>query len=78
MYHARHVNRKKEVVNVMFIPSYIPQNRIIAAFLYHTRKNIKIIRIELKHKLQQKQQQVKQHNGEEGPQKRAQRRIQLV
>jgi len=39
----------------MFMPSYIPQNRNVAAFLYHTRKNIKIIRIEMKQKLQQKQ-----------------------
>ena len=55
MYHARHVTRKKEVVNIMFILSHTQQNRKFVAFLYDTQKNIKIIGIELKqgHKQQQ-------------------------
>jgi uncharacterized protein (DUF952 family) len=59
----------------MFILSHTQQSRNVAAFLYHTQKDIKIIEIELK---QQKQQQVNWHKSENGPQKTAQRRFQLV
>jgi hypothetical protein len=60
----------------MFILSHTQQNRNVAAFLYHSQKNIKIIRNELKQG--QKQQQVNWYNNEEVPQKTAQRGIQLV
>ena len=46
-YHDRHVTRKKEVVEVKFIPSHIQQNRKVAVFLYHTQNNIKPLAPEL-------------------------------
>jgi hypothetical protein len=55
MYHARHVIGKKEVVIVKFTLSHNQQNRKVADFLYHTQKNIKIIRTELKEQEQQQQ-----------------------
>jgi hypothetical protein len=56
-YHAGHVTRKKEVVNIMFILSHNQKNRKDAAFLYHTQNNIKIIESELTQQQQQQQQQ---------------------
>jgi hypothetical protein len=45
---------EKKVFNVMFILSHNQQNRNFAAFVYQTRKNIKIIGVELKRQQQQK------------------------
>jgi len=54
-YHAGHVTRKKEFVNVMFILSHNKQSVNVAVFLYHTLKNNKIIGIELQQQQQQQQ-----------------------